>query len=102
MRKQHKGKGECFCSRRIKREEEEEEEPFVWKTVVRFTQTFEFASEHPIVYVVVHIIKEKIFEQILVPGTNFHQCNMTIHNWMHCYNLMGELDDDDPIEINIP
>ena len=33
---------------------------------------------------------------------NFHQCNMTIHNWMECYNLTWELDDDDPLEINIP
>ena len=33
---------------------------------------------------------------------NFHQCNMTIHNWMECYNDMRELNDDDPLEINIP
>ena len=26
---------------------------------------------------------------------------MTIHNWMQCYNLMGELDDDDVLETNI-
>ena len=26
---------------------------------------------------------------------------MTIHNWMECYNLTGEPDDDDPLEINI-
>ena len=26
---------------------------------------------------------------------------MTIHNWMECYNLTREPDDDDPLEINI-
>ena len=26
---------------------------------------------------------------------------MSIHNWMECYNIMGEPDDDDPLEINI-
>ena len=27
---------------------------------------------------------------------------MTIHNCMECYNLMGQLNDLDPLEINIP
>ena len=31
-----------------------------------------------------------------------HQCPMTIHNQMQCYNLKGEPDDDEPHEINIP
>ena len=26
---------------------------------------------------------------------------MTVHNWMECYNITGELDDDDPLEINM-
>ena len=38
---------------------------------------------------------EKIFEEILVPDTIFHQCTMTVHNWMECYNITIELDDDD-------
>ena len=33
---------------------------------------------------------------------NFHQCTTTIHNWMECYNITREPDDDDPLEINIP
>ena len=51
--------------------------------------------------VALQVIKEKIFEEISVADTNFHQCNMTIHNWMECYNITGDLDDDDPLEINI-
>ena len=43
-----------------------------------------------------------MFEEILVTDTNFHQCNMTIHNWMECYSLTREPNDDDPIEIDIP
>ena len=27
---------------------------------------------------------------------------MTIHHWMECYNITGEPDDGDPLEINIP
>ena len=27
---------------------------------------------------------------------------MTTHSWMQCYNLTGEPDVDDPLEINIP
>ena len=26
---------------------------------------------------------------------------MTIHNRMECYNIMGEMNDNDPLEINI-
>ena len=48
------------------------------------------------------VIKEKIFEEIPVADTNFHQSNMTIHNWIECYNITWEPDDDDPLEINIP
>ena len=60
------------------------------------------ASEHPTVNDVLQVIKEEIFEEIVVVDTNFHQCNMTIQNWMECYNLMRELNDDDPLDINIP
>ena len=38
-----------------------------------FTQTFEFASEQPTVDVALQIIKENIFEEILVADRNFHQ-----------------------------
>ena len=51
--------------------------------------------------VVLKVIKGKIFEEISVADINFHQCNMTTHNRMQCYNLTGEPDDDDPLEINI-
>ena len=52
--------------------------------------------------VALQVIKENIFEEILVVDTNFHQCSMTTHSWMQCYKLTGEPDDDDPLEINIP
>ena len=61
-----------------------------------------FTSEHPTINVALQIIKEMIFEEIPIVATNFHQCNMTVHNWMECYNITGELEDDDPLEINIP
>ena len=74
-----------------------------WETLsIRFTQTFEFTSEHPTVDVSLQVIKENIFEEILVVDTDFHQCSMTIHNLMQFYNLTGEPDDDEPLEINIP
>ena len=47
-------------------------------------------------------MKENIFEEIPVATTNLHQCIMTVHHWMECYNIIGEPDDDDPLEINIP
>ena len=61
---------------------------FEWERLVTsFTHTFEFTSEHITIDVVLHKIKEKIFEEIPVAITNFHQCTMTIHNWMECYNI---------------
>ena len=67
-----------------------------------FTQTFEFTSEHQIVNDALEIMKENIFDKILVTTTNFHQCSMTIHHWMECYNVTGEPDDNDLLDINIP
>ena len=47
------------------------------------------------------MIKEKIFAKILVEEANSHQCSATIQQWMDCYNLAGDLDDD-LTNINIP
>ena len=47
-------------------------------------------------------MKENRFEEISVATINFHQCSTTAHHWMECYNVIRELDDDDPIDINIP
>ena len=33
---------------------------------------------------------------------NIDQSRMIVHHWMECYNVTGELDDDDPRDINIP
>ena len=49
---------------------------------VRFTQTFKFVSEHPTMDVALQVIKEKVFEEILIADTHFHQCTMTTHRWM--------------------
>ena len=68
----------------------------------RFTHTFEFAGDHPTIDAALQIMKEKIFEEIPVATTNFHQCNTMVHRWMECYNVTGEPDDDDPLDINIP
>ena len=34
--------------------------------------------------------------------TNFTQCSATIQHRMECYNVMGEPNDDDLLDINIP
>ena len=67
-----------------------------------FTQTFEFTSEHPTIDVALQIMKENILEEILLVATNYHQCSMQVHHWMECYNITGEPDDDDLLEIYIP
>ena len=46
-------------------------------------------------------IKENILAEIHVEEANSHQCSMTIHQWMACYNLDGD-PDDDLTNINIP
>ena len=46
------------------------------------------------------MIKEKIFTEILVEEANSHQCSATIQQWMACYNLARD-PDDDPTNINI-
>ena len=46
-----------------------------------------------------YIIKEKIFEEIPVVNTNFHECHMTIHKWRESYSITGDLDDNDPLDI---
>ena len=40
------------------------------------------------------MIKDKIFAEIPIEEDNAHQCSATIQQWMDCYNLVGELDDD--------
>ena len=45
-----------------------------------FTHAFEFIDDHPIIDVALQVMKHNIFEEILFVGTNFHQCNMTIHH----------------------
>ena len=67
-----------------------------------FTYKFEFVDDHPSIDAALQVIKMKIFEDIHVEMTNFNQNNVTIQNWMECYNVTGELDDDDPLYVNIP
>ena len=67
----------------------------------KFSHTFEFADEHPIVDVALQMIKDKIFVEIPVEEANSHQCNATILQWMACYNLVEE-PNDDLTNINIP
>ena len=67
-----------------------------------FMHTFYFASEQPTFDVALDIMKENIFEEILVAAMNFHICSTIFHHWMECYNVTWELDDYDPLDINIP
>ena len=46
-------------------------------------------------------MKTKIFEEILVKATKFHQLSATIHHWMKCYKVTREPDDNDPLNVNI-
>ena len=46
-------------------------------------------------------MKEKIFKELPVVAMHFHQCSTKIHQWMECYNVTGEPDDDDPLNIKI-
>ena len=63
--------------------------------------TFEFVDEKPTVDVALQTIKENIFVEIPVEEENSHQCSATIQQWMACYNLAGD-PDDDLTNINIP
>ena len=66
-----------------------------WEGIAKkFAHTFEFADEKPIVDAVLQTIKENIFDEILVEEANAHQCSPTIQQWMDCYNLAGDPDDD--------
>ena len=69
--------------------------------VKQFEHTFLFSDEQLTVNVALQTIKEKIFTEIPVEVANSHQCNATIKQWMACYNLDGN-PDDDPTNINIP
>ena len=66
------------------------------------THMFEFFYDHPSIYVSLQVIRTKIFEDIPVLMTNFHQISATIQHWMECYNVTGKPDDDDPHDIHIP
>ena len=73
-----------------------------WDEVVtHFAQTFAYIDDQPIVDTTLQIIKENIFDEIPVAIASSHQCSATIQQWMACYNLSGE-PDDDLTNINIP
>ena len=66
-----------------------------WEGIAKkFAHTFEFTNEHPIVDASLQTIKENIFSKILVQEGNSHECSATIQQWMDCYNLVGDPDDD--------
>ena len=66
-----------------------------------FTHTFEFVDDHPSIDVALQVIKAKIFEDIPVAMKKFSQNNATIQQYMECYNVTGEPDDDDPLNVNM-
>ena len=51
--------------------------------------------------VALQMIKEKIFAETAVEEANSHQYSVTIQQWMACYNLAID-PDDDLTNINIP
>ena len=71
-----------------------------WESLtVNFTQTFEFASEHPTVDATLQVRREKIFAEITVVDTHPHQCNITMHNYVVWYKIMIDPTDNDPVTI---
>ena len=68
--------------------------------VTQFEHTFSFVDDQPTIDTVLQMIKEKIFDENLIAVASSHHCNTTIQQWMACYNLAGE-PDDDPTNINI-
>ena len=73
-----------------------------WEEVAKqFMHTFEFTDEQPTVDVALQVIKKKIFVEIPIEESNSHQCSMTIQQWIPCYNLARD-PDDDSTNINIP
>ena len=73
-----------------------------WEGLIKqFAHTFEFANEQPTVDAMLQKIMEKIFAEIPVEEASSHQCNTTIQQWMACYNLAGD-PNDDSTNINIP
>ena len=73
-----------------------------WEEIATsFTHAFQFVDDHPIIDATLKVMKEKIFEEIPFLVTNFNQYNTTIHHWMEYYNVTGEPDDDDTLNINV-
>ena len=74
----------------------------------KFTYTFQFVDEQPIVDIALKTIKDKIFTEIPLEivysqpcVAHSHQCCEIVQHWMTCYNLSGD-PDDDLTNINIP
>ena len=66
-----------------------------------FTCTFEFVDDHPSINASLQVINTNVFEDIHVSMTSFNQSNAIVQHWMEFFNVMGELDDDDPCDVNI-
>ena len=78
-------------------------ETIVWEDIATsFTHTFSFNDEILMIDVALQVIRTNNFQDILVPMSSFPQRSTSIQDWMECYNVAGELDDDDPGGIHIP
>ena len=67
-----------------------------------FTHKFDFVDGNPSIDAPLQVIRTKIFEDMPLSMTTFHQSNGTVQHWMECYNMTCEDDDDDTCDINIP
>ena len=72
-----------------------------YKMVTHLVQTFAFVDDQPTIDTVLQMIKEKIFDEIPIVVESSNYFSTTNQQWMACYNLAGE-PDDDPTNINIP
>ena len=74
-----------------------------WEEInTSFTHTFIFFDENLIIDAPLQVIETNIFEDIPVMTSSFPHNSVTVYNWMECYNITGELDDDDLHDIRIP
>jgi hypothetical protein len=68
----------------------------------KFVTTFLFESQYPIVDQVLHIVRQKVFEEtrILPLEQEENEWTVPLQNLQGCYNINVD-EDDDPRKVNI-
>ena len=66
-----------------------------------FRQTFNFEYESPTLDVTLQVSKYNIFEEIPIPLSKMPQWTATFEKPLECYNISGDLYDDDSRDVHI-